>query len=47
MRYDGSADAQELAARFGRTVQSVYAQIKRIKTALRECVARRLALEVR
>src|SRR5206468_2818616 len=37
MRYDGSAaDARELAARFGRTVQSVYAQIKRIKSALRE-----------
>lgn len=48
MRYDGSAaDALELAGRFGRTVQSVYAQIKRIKAALRECVARRLALEMR
>jgi RNA polymerase sigma-70 factor, ECF subfamily len=46
MRYEGTADAQELARRFGRTVQSIYAQIKRIKVALRECVARRLALEV-
>jgi hypothetical protein len=48
MRYDGSVgDAQELARRFKRTVQSIYAQIKRIKVALRECVARRLDLEYR
>ena len=46
MRYDGSAaDARELAARFGRSVQAIYAQIKRIKAALRECVERRLAVE--
>lgn len=46
MRYDGSvASAEELAARFGRSVQSIYAQVKRIKAALRECVERRLALE--
>jgi RNA polymerase sigma-70 factor len=46
MRYDGSAaDARELATRFKRTVQSIYAHIKRIKQALRECVERRLALE--
>ncbi len=45
MRYDGSADASELARRFDRTVQSIYAQIKRIKIALRQCVERRLALE--
>src|SRR5262249_17969587 len=45
--YDGSvAEVQALAGRFGRTGQSIYAQIKRIKAALRECVARRLALEV-
>ncbi len=45
-RYDGSVrDVAELASRVGRSVQSVYAQIKRIKTALRECVERRLAAE--
>jgi len=45
MRYDGSVDSvSALASRVGRTVQSVYAQIKRIKVALRECVGRRLAL---
>ena len=46
LRYDGSlSDVAELAERLDRSVQSVYAQIKRIKTALRECVERRLAME--
>jgi RNA polymerase sigma-70 factor (ECF subfamily) len=46
MRYDGSAgSAEELASHFGRTVQGVYAQIKRIKAALRSCIERRLQLE--
>jgi RNA polymerase sigma-70 factor (ECF subfamily) len=46
MRYDGrSGNVARLAAHFGRSVQSIYAQIKRIKVALRECVGRRLALE--
>ena len=45
MRYDGSADAEELASRFGRSVPGIYALIKRIKMALRECVERRLAVE--
>ncbi len=40
-RYDG-VDAATLASRFGRSVQAVYAQIKRIKTALRSCVEQRL-----
>jgi RNA polymerase sigma-70 factor (ECF subfamily) len=45
-RYEGSAGGiAELAARLQRTVQSVYAQIKRIKVALRQCVERRLATE--
>ncbi len=45
-RYDGSAHGMsELATRFGRSVQGIYAQVKRIKAALRECVERRLALE--
>jgi RNA polymerase sigma-70 factor (ECF subfamily) len=45
-RYDGSvADMAELAMQLGRSVQAVYAQIKRIKAALRECVERRLASE--
>lgn len=47
MRYDGSAaDAQTLAGRFGRSVQGIYALIKRIKALLRDCVQRRLSLEV-
>jgi RNA polymerase sigma-70 factor (ECF subfamily) len=46
MRYDGSvSDVSELASHFGRTVQSIYAQLKRIKAVLRDCVARRLAPE--
>jgi RNA polymerase sigma-70 factor (ECF subfamily) len=46
MRYDGaSGGIAELAERFQRSVQSIYAQIKRIKSALRECVERRLATE--
>lgn len=46
MRYDGkSGNVAILAQRVGRTVQSVYAQLKRIKVALRECVSRRLELE--
>jgi RNA polymerase sigma-70 factor, ECF subfamily len=46
MRYDGSSgNVSKLAAHFGRSVQSIYAQIKRIKVALRECVGRRLATE--
>jgi RNA polymerase sigma-70 factor (ECF subfamily) len=45
-RYDGAGGAAgALAARFGRSVQGIYAQIKRIKAALRDCVARRLATE--
>jgi RNA polymerase sigma-70 factor, ECF subfamily len=47
LRYDGSAAGMsELATRFGRSVQGIYARVKRIKAALRECVERRLALEV-
>jgi RNA polymerase sigma-70 factor (ECF subfamily) len=46
-RYDGSTSGMhELAARFGRSVQGIYARVKRIKAALRECVERRLSLEV-
>ncbi len=45
-RYAGpSGKAETLAARFGRSVQAIYAQIKRIKTALRTCVERRLQTE--
>jgi RNA polymerase sigma-70 factor (ECF subfamily) len=48
MRYDGeSGDCTGLARQLGRSVQSIYAQIKRIKIALRNCVERRLALEYR
>jgi RNA polymerase sigma-70 factor, ECF subfamily len=46
MRYDrASGDAQALAGRFGRSVQGIYALIKRIKAALRDCVQSRLAVE--
>ena len=46
MRYDGSAvSADDLAAQFGRSVQGIYASIKRIKAILRECIERRLAME--
>jgi RNA polymerase sigma-70 factor, ECF subfamily len=46
MRYDGSAgNVQGMASHLGRSVQSVYAQIKRIKAALRDCVRARLAGE--
>jgi RNA polymerase sigma-70 factor (ECF subfamily) len=45
LRYDGGS-AEQLAAAFGRSVQGIYAQVKRIKQALRRCVERRLAAEV-
>lgn len=46
LRYNGSVSgAEELARRFGRSVQAVYALVKRIKAALRACVERRLAKE--
>lgn len=46
LRYDeASGGAEELAAHFGRSVQAIYAHIKRTKLALRACVERRLALE--
>lgn len=43
-RYKGK-DAEELAERFGHSVQSIYARIKRIKIALRNCVEKKLAKE--
>lgn len=47
LRYEGSAGrAEELARRFRRSVQAIYAQVKRIKTALRACVEQRLAKEL-
>ena len=47
MRYDGSkAGMHELAEQFGRTIQGIYAQIKRIKAVLRACVKRRMAVEI-
>ena len=45
-RYDGSVQgAEQLAGLFRRSVQGIYAQIKRIKAALRACVERRLRTE--
>jgi RNA polymerase sigma-70 factor, ECF subfamily len=47
MRYEDSDNGmEELAAQFGRSVQGIYAQVKRIKARLRDCVRRRLAVEV-
>ncbi len=43
-RYAGWS-AESLAARYGRSVQGIYALIKRVKQTLRDCVDRRLALE--
>ena len=45
LRYEGSWDAQDLAASCGRSVQAVYALVKRIKQILRDCVERRLSVE--
>lgn len=42
---DRGGDASQLAHRFGHSVQSIYARIKRIKIALRNCVEKRLAHE--
>jgi RNA polymerase sigma-70 factor, ECF subfamily len=45
-RYDRMGDAEQLAQKFGHSsVQAVYARIKRIKTALRKCVEKRLGAE--
>lgn len=47
LRYtDAAGGAEKLAQRFGRSVQAVYALIKRIKAGLRECVEHRLAKEL-
>ncbi len=47
LRYEETfTSMQGLAEKFGRSVQSVYAQVKRIKARLRDCVKRRMALEV-
>jgi RNA polymerase sigma-70 factor len=43
---DPHAEVGALASSLGRSVQSVYATIKRAKGALRKCVERRLAREV-
>jgi len=47
LRYDEAGGAERLASLFGRSVQGIYAQVKRIKAALRRCVERRLSLETR
>jgi RNA polymerase sigma-70 factor len=43
LRYAGAfIDTEDLARQIGRSVQAVYAQVKRIKLALRHCAKRRL-----
>jgi RNA polymerase sigma-70 factor (ECF subfamily) len=47
-RYQNPAGGiEQLAERLQRSVQAVYAILKRVKVSLRECVERRLAGEVR
>lgn len=36
-------DGPGLAAKFGQTIQAIYARVKRIRAALRKCVEKRLA----
>lgn len=46
LRYaDTDGAAENIARKVGRSVQAVYAHIKRIKIVLRQCVERRLAAE--
>ena len=46
LRYDNSVNNVEaLALQFGRSVQGIYAKLKRLKALLRECVERRLSTE--
>lgn len=46
LRYDSSISGLEvLAERFGRSIQSIYARVKRIKVLLRQCVEKRLKSE--
>ena len=48
LRYDPKGgDADALAAKFGHSIQAIYARIKRIKLALRECVEKRLQAEMK
>jgi RNA polymerase sigma-70 factor, ECF subfamily len=45
-RYEeNQGDAAQLAEKFGYSIQSIYARIKRIKIALRNCVEKRLEHE--
>lgn len=47
LRYEGTVKGMsELATQFGRSVQGIYAQVKRIKARLRDCVQRRLDVEM-
>ncbi len=47
-RYAGaSEDIEEIARRFGRTVQGVYSALYRVRQILRDCVDRKLAPEAR
>lgn len=47
LRYDSTlGDADAIARQLGKSVQSVYAQVKRLKAILRECVEKHLAAEV-
>ncbi|MCA9021063.1 MAG: sigma-70 family RNA polymerase sigma factor [Planctomycetaceae bacterium] len=46
-RYDGTAeDVSDLASRYGKSVHSIYSRLKRIKTVLRNCVAKQVTTEV-
>lgn len=43
LRYTNDMSVREIAARFGRTIQSVYRSISRIQNILRICIDRQLA----
>lgn len=47
MRYDSEANegVTKIATQFGKTTQSIYSRLKRIKSILRNCVAKKLAAE--
>ena len=45
LRYDDGLDCAAIAGRLGRTVDAVYQALSRVRSALEECVRRRLAAE--
>jgi len=47
VRYDDSEEnIADIASQYGKSIQSIYSRLKRIKTVLRNCVANQLSSEV-